>query len=165
MINIQIGVFFFHFQAWRLGLGTTVPQRRALSRADTNAPTFLDRALFLCTRRGGTHYMYICYVWWVVCAWGRMYNVESAKPPPGPVLGLSATATLYSTTGLFWSAHHITMVSSWQLALAQQEGSVAASPSCFIGPDDFATERCSGRNDPYMVDFWFVIPLWLVLPT
>ena len=54
--------------------------------------------------------MYICYVWWVVCAWGRMCNVESAKPPPGPVLGLSATATLYSTTGLFWSAHHITMV-------------------------------------------------------
>ena len=54
--------------------------------------------------------MYICYVWWVVCAWGRMCNVESAKPPPGPVLGLSATATLYSTTGLFWSAHHTCML-------------------------------------------------------
>ena len=45
---------------------------------------------------------------------GRTVKVASAKPPPGPVLGLSATTTLYSATGLSGSAHHITMVSSWQ---------------------------------------------------
>ena len=58
--------------------------------------------------------MCACYMGGFVSMRGRTVKVASAKPPPGPVLGLSATTTLYSATGLSGSAHHITMVSSWQ---------------------------------------------------